>query len=168
VPPFGASVVAWDDDEGIQTWLDRADPPLAPREIARYQAALDAIRRHGFSVTLVTARQPNLIDALERLAGDHNIDEARRARDEAVRQMTQSEYLAAEIAPDVTVRVAQISAPVFEPDGRVTASIMLLGPTHEVTAGEIAAMGDRVAAAAAAATSEIHGSMPGSSLTSAR
>ena len=118
VPPFGASLIAWDDDEGIQTWFNRADPPLAPAEVADYRAALAGIRRRGFSVTLVTARQPVLIDALERLADDSG-GGAHRARDEAVRQMTHSEYLAAEIEPDRTVRVAQVSAPVFQADGRV-------------------------------------------------
>jgi DNA-binding IclR family transcriptional regulator len=161
VPPFGASVVAWDDEDGVQAWLHRADPPLASAEIARYQAALHTIRRRGFSVTLATARQPHLIDALERLASHRNVDDARRARDEVVRQMTHSEYLATEIDPDRTVRVVQVSAPVFEPGGRVGATIMLLGPTHEVTGGEIAAMGDQVAVAAAAATAQIHGQAPG-------
>lgn len=160
VPPFGASFVAWDDEPGIRTWLDRADPPLSSTETEHYREALDAVRRRGFSVTVVTARQPVLIEALERLADDRNLDAARRARDEAVRQMTHSEYLAGNIDFDGTVRIAQVSSPVFEPDGRVGASIMLLGPTHEVTAGEIAALGERVARSAAAATSDVHGSIP--------
>jgi hypothetical protein len=57
------------------------------------------IRRDGFSVTLVTARQPDLIDALEQLAEDRIIDDVRRARDETVRQMIHSEDLATEIDP---------------------------------------------------------------------
>ena len=56
------------------------------------------------------------------------------------------------------MRVLPVSAPVFEPGGRVGATIMVLGPTHEVTGGEIAAMGDQVAAAA---TAQIHGRAPG-------
>jgi DNA-binding IclR family transcriptional regulator len=164
VPPFGATFVAWDDEEGIQGWLERGDPPLAPPEMAHYRAALDAIRRRGFSVTLVTARQTDLIDALERLVAVRAGDDPNRARNEAVRHMTHSEYLAAEIESDGMLRLAQVSAPVFEADGHVGASIMSLGPNQDVTASEIAALGERVAAAAAAATTEIHGRMPGSSL----
>lgn len=160
VPPFGASFVAWDDESGIRTWLERADPRLSSAETEHYREALDAVRRRGFSVTLVTARQPVLIEALERLADDRDLDAARRARDEAIRQMTHSEYLAADIDFAGTVRVAQVSSPVFESDGRVGASIMLLGPTHEVTAGEIAALGEEVARSAAAATSDVHGARP--------
>lgn len=74
------------------------------------------------------------------------------AHDEAARHMTHTEYLAADFEPDGMVRVAQISAPVFQADGHVGASIMLLGPIHEVSADEITQIGDRVAAAAAAAT----------------
>jgi DNA-binding IclR family transcriptional regulator len=158
VPPFGASFVAWDDDAGITRWLDRADPALSASYAARYRAALDAVRGRGFSVTRVTARQPILIDALERLAGDGDVDAARGARDEAVRQMAHSEYLAGELDPEGAVRIAQVSAPVFEPGGRVGASIMLLGPSQEVTADEIAELGARVLAAASAATAAVRGS----------
>lgn len=155
VPPFGASFVAWDDEGMVATWLDRADPPLSPEEVARYRAALDTVRRRGYSVTLMTARQPTLIDALERLP--EGGADARRERDEAVRQIAHSEYLPAEIDADATVRVAQISSPVFEPDGKVGASIMLLGPAHDVTIADIADLGTRVRDAADQATADLRG-----------
>jgi len=160
VPPFGASFVAWDDGAGIRRWLDRADPPLSDEEEQHYRAALDAVRRRGYSVTLVTARQPTLIEALERLADAGDDDDVRRTRDEAARQMTHSEYLAAELDPDRMVRVAQVSAPVFRPDGDVGASIMLLGPTQDLTAGEIDALGRQLADAASAATRDVRGYFP--------
>jgi len=160
VPPFGASFVAWDDGAGVRRWLDRADPPLSPEEERHYRAALDAVRRRGFSVTLVTARQPTLIDALERLANEGDDDDVRRARDDAARQMTHTEYLAAELDPDRMVRVAQFSAPVFQPDGDVGASIMLLGPTQDLTAGEIDTIGRQLAETAAAASRDVRGYLP--------
>jgi DNA-binding IclR family transcriptional regulator len=160
VPPFGASFVAWDSDTEIDAWLDRADPPLSPAEATRYRQALAAVRRRRYSVTVTTARNPELADALERLAGQPDADEARRRRDQAIRAMTHSEYLAAEIDADRTTRLNQVSAPVFEPGGRVAASIMLLGPDQELTKDEIAALGDLVVAAAARATRETGGAVP--------
>lgn len=157
VPPFGASFVAWDGEAGVRRWLARADPPLSAAEERHYRIALDAVRRRGYSVTLVTARQPTLIDALERLAEVGDDEDVRRARDEAARYMTHSEYLAAELEPDRLVRVAQVSAPVFQPDGEVGASIMLLGPTHDMTAAEIDAVGRQLADAASAATRDVRG-----------
>jgi DNA-binding IclR family transcriptional regulator len=158
-PPFGAVFIAWDDDESIDRWLGRADPSLTPAELAYYRTALEAIRQHGFSATLMTPRQPSLIEALDRLADDGR-PAARRARDEAARQLAHSEYLVTRLDPAATVRIAQISAPVFEPDGQIGASIMMLGPTHDVTAAEMVALGELVAASATAATRDIHGTAP--------
>lgn len=153
VPPFGASFVAWDGEAAVAEWLGRADPPLSADEVAQYHAALEAVRRRGFSVTLMTPRQPVLIDALERLP--EGGDDARRARDEAVRHIAHSEYLSAEIDANATVRVAQISAPVFDVDDTAGASLMLLGPAHEVTAAEVADLGARVSTAARRATADL-------------
>jgi DNA-binding IclR family transcriptional regulator len=155
VPPFGASFVAWDDADAIGAWLARADPPLSDEEVRRYRAALDTVRRRGYSVTLMTARQPTLIDALERLREGDAV--ARRERDEAVRHIAHSEYLPAEIDADATMRIAQISSPVFEPDGSVGASIMLLGPAHDVTVADIADLGRWVRDAADQATANLRG-----------
>lgn len=157
VPPFGASFVAWDDDPRIQTWLDRAQPPLDPAEVARYRAALDAVRRRGYSVTVGSARQAQLAAALAKLIDVDDADDARRVRDEAIRQVTHSEYLAAELDPQGSVRLTQISAPVFDAGGDVAASIMLLGPSHDVTAAEITMLGAVVLAAAARAMHDIRG-----------
>lgn len=157
VPPFGASFVAWDSEPEIDAWLGRADPALSAAEGDRYRAALSAVRRRRYSITVATARQPELADALERLVGQPDADETRRRRDQLMRAMTHSEYLAAEIDADRTTRLTQISAPVFEPGGEVAASVMLLGPDHEVTTDEIAALGGLVVAAAARATRDIGG-----------
>ena len=158
VPPFGATFVAWDDEPLIEAWLDRAEPPLTAAEVARYQAALEAVRARGYSITVGVSRHPSFAKALEQLLGDDEADSAVRLRDEAIRTITHSEYLASEVDPAATTRLTQISAPVFEPGGAVAASIMLLGPSHDVTAADISALGDLVLAAAARATADIGGS----------
>jgi DNA-binding IclR family transcriptional regulator len=160
VPPFGATFVAWAGDEEITGWLNRADPPLGPAEVASYRTAIEGIRRRGFSVTLVTSRQPKLIKALKGMAGAGDTGLARRERDEVARQMSHSEYLPTRLDPRGPVRVAQFSAPVFQSDGQVGAAIMLLGPAHELSAKEIGALGEEVAGSARFATSEIHGRPP--------
>jgi DNA-binding IclR family transcriptional regulator len=69
--------------------------------------------------------------------------------------VTHSDYLAAEVEPPSRTRLTQISAPVFLPSGEVVASLMALGPGHEVTAAYVAALGEAVASAAARATQEL-------------
>lgn len=157
VPPFGATFVAWDEEPLIQGWLGRAEPPLTSAEITRYRAALAAVRERGYSITVGTGRQPSFAKALEQLLGDDEADGAARLRDEAIRTITHSEYLASEVEPQATTRLTQISAPVFDPGGTVAASIMLLGPSHDVTAGDISALGELVLGAAARATADIGG-----------
>jgi len=156
VPPFGSTFVAWDAEFEGEEWLERAQPALTPSEKDRYRAALAEIRQRGFSVTLVTERQPRLIASLERVAAEPRSD-TYFDRDQVAQQMTQSEYLLGAIEADRLVRVAQVSAPVFQGNGVVAASIMLLGPTQEVTADEVWELGAQVAGAAAAASRGVSG-----------
>jgi DNA-binding IclR family transcriptional regulator len=163
VPPFGATFVAWEDHDEVQAWLRRADPPLTKAEIERYHEALAAVRRRGFSVTVSPGRQPEVATALEHLIGDQPPGDPERARDEAIRVVTHSEYLAAELDPQGTIRLTQVSAPVFQPGegsgagGNVAASLMFLGPGHDLTAREIHSVGESVRAAAIRATNDIGG-----------
>jgi DNA-binding IclR family transcriptional regulator len=161
VPPFGATFVAWEHETQVGEWLDRADPPLTAAEKARYHRALAAVRRRGFSITVTPGRQPELATALRRLLPRPETD-AGRTRDEAIRVVTHSEYLAAELDPKGTIRLMQLSAPVFQPAGQesptsVAASIMVLGPNHDLRAGEINAFGELILEAAARATEDIGG-----------
>lgn len=164
VPPFGATFVAWDAEATVRQWLDRADPPLTDLERARYEAALDAVRRRGYSITVATGRQPQLAAALERLlesdAAEEAAEETRRLRDEAIRDLTHSEYLASELDPQTTTRLTQVSAPVFGTGGDIAASIMLLGPAHDVESAVITALGELVLAAARRTTDDIGGQAP--------
>jgi DNA-binding IclR family transcriptional regulator len=160
VPPFGASFVAWGAREVVERWLDRAEPPLSAAERTSYADALAHVRERGFSVTQMTDRQPKLISALEGMFDDRSPEDARRARDEAIQQMTHSEYLPADLPSTRPLRVAQVSAPVFDSDGAPVASIMLLGPNHDVTTGEVGELGRRVSRAAMTATAEAAGFTP--------
>ncbi len=156
VPPFGASFVAWDDERHIQEWLDRAEPALTASEADRYRAALQAVRERGYSITIGSGRQPALATALERLADELDAHGTPGTSYEAIRTISHSEHLASEVDPQGTTRLTQISAPVFD-HGQVAASIMLLGPGHELSAQEIAELGRLVLAAATGATQDIGG-----------
>jgi DNA-binding IclR family transcriptional regulator len=157
-----ASVFDFGPPFGIRP--DRADPPLTDLERARYQAALAAVRQRGYSITIATGRQPQLAAALERLLESDTeqaaAEETRRLRDEAIRDLTHSEYLAAELDPNQTARLTQVSAPVFGTGGEVAASIMLLGPAQDVTASVITGFGELVLTAARRTTDDIGGRAP--------
>jgi DNA-binding IclR family transcriptional regulator len=154
IPPFGASFVAWDDEASIERWLQRADPQLTRREAAHYRRALAAVRQRGYTITLVTAWQPVLIEALERLADNPRRHDARSESDEATQTLAHSEYLPIDVDESARIRIAQVAAPVFGSEGSIVASIMLLGPTYELTGSQVAALGAEVAHAAQVASSE--------------
>jgi DNA-binding IclR family transcriptional regulator len=156
-PPFGAVFVAWDTPEGVAHWLD--SPELADEaEAERYRGALAEVRRRGYSVTVSTDRRPDLAAALETLTERPDADDARRARDELMRQMMHSEYLPAALDDaNVPLRVTQMSSPVFDRSGRVTVAIMVLGPNYDVTSHEIGSLGTDLLKAAQRATAAAGG-----------
>ncbi|WTW99491.1 helix-turn-helix domain-containing protein [Streptomycetaceae bacterium NBC_01309] len=156
-PPFGAGFVAWADDEGVEAWLDAASAPLDADARARYRAALDAIRARGYSVTVATPRNPELAEALAVLTNTPDAEEARRVRDEVVVELTHSEYLPTDLDGDRPVRMLQCSAPVFDVLGNVVAKIMVFGPNYDLTAAEVAVVGEQLRAAVERATRNIGG-----------
>lgn len=149
-PPFGAVFIAWDEPDGIGRWLDSES--LTDAERRRYLAALQTVRDRGFSVTTAADRRPELMSALETLTSRPDAGDARRTRDEVMREMSHGEYLSAELDDGVETRVSQMSAPVFDRSGRVAAAIMLLGPNYEVTRRDIELLGGELVVAARRAT----------------
>ena len=147
VPPFGAVFVAWDEAEA-EAWLARAGEPGPDESPDRWRVALEAIRRRGYSISLAqhrtTGRAPDFTGLLDTRAGE----DVRRRRDELVGLMRHSEYFATELGDEESVRLMQIAAPVFDAAGRAVAALVLLGPQHELTGGEVKALGRQVAEAA--------------------
>jgi DNA-binding IclR family transcriptional regulator len=160
MPPFGAVFVAWEDEAGVSRWLGRAAVELGTREVRRYRLALAAARRRGYSVTVGTPMSPALTNLLEDLLTGPVPTQRLRQRDQLIRQLARSEYLPADVDAGKPVRMSQMSAPVFDREGRVASALMLLGPDHEISAVEIDALGARLLKAAQAATARLGGRTP--------
>ncbi len=154
-PPFGSVFAAWDTPEGVARWLGH--PDLSPREDEqeRYRAALDAVRRRGYSVTVDTPERTELLAALEVLAERPDDAGARKARDEAIREVMRTEYLPT--ALDDTHRMIQMSAPVVDQAGRVHVAIMLLGPSRDLTGAQVRTYAEELVAAADRASRAVGG-----------
>jgi DNA-binding IclR family transcriptional regulator len=169
IPPFGAVFVAWNEEEA-EAWIGRAGDSLEPGERDGYRRALAAIRRRGYSISLATPR-PALEDTVETLASSPETDDARRARDELIREAMHSAYLPADLDAELTVRVGQISAPVFDRTGRVAASLLVPGPDREITRAELRVLAGRLVEAATRATRDAggleraHGDDPGAQVS---
>jgi len=155
VPPFGAVFVAWNDDDR-EAWLARAE-----HRRPRWRRALDAVRARGYSLSVATPRRPEFASILETLAARPDAPEARRARDELIGELQHTEYLATDIEESATIRLTQMSAPIFDGNGRVAAAIMLLGPEYDLTTAELHALGEHVVRAAERATTTAGGTSHG-------
>lgn len=167
VPPFGAAYVAWHDDE-IDAWLERTPRPLRKVDRRRLEAALDQVRRLGFSITVASPRRLDLEAALSTLAERPDAEPAKRARDEVVSEMIHRDYLASELDDETPRRVTLMAAPVFDQHGRAAATILLLGPDHDLTGRAVRRRGAALVDAATRATLGTGGAAPSTFPTGSR
>jgi DNA-binding IclR family transcriptional regulator len=159
VPPFGAVFVAW-NDEDAQRWIARAGSDLDAGERDRYRRALEGVRRRGYSVAIATSGPVNA-ETVETLARPPESEDARRARDELIREVMHSAYLATDLDAKSPVRVGQLSAPVFDRRGVVVASLLVPGPEREISSTELRALSGQLLEAATRATRAAGGRPPG-------
>lgn len=156
VAPFGAVFAAYDRATS-EDWLGRCDPPLDAAERARYTSALDAIRARGWAVSVRPEERPDLT---EMLTGP--ITKPPAERDLAARALAHTEYLATAVEPGHSYRITQMSAPIFDAGGSVTLALIVLGPTYDLRAEEIDALGGRLSETARTVTRELGGVAPAS------
>jgi DNA-binding IclR family transcriptional regulator len=159
VPPFGAVFVAWAGEAGLDEWLHASTVSISEQEEARYRAAVRAVRDRGYSVSVLVMSE-TLQRNIETLSAGSDAADVLRRRDELMREIVHTEYLATTIDPGASIRVSQISAPVFDRSGAASTAIMLLGPPYEVTAAEINALGTLLLGATDRATSQLAGAPP--------
>ena len=157
VPPFGVTTIAWSSDEEIDRWLDRATPALDESERSRYRVAIEAVRERGYSIAVASDPQARFASALERLGDDPAADVQ---IDVVLGEIAHSDYLAAEVTPTGPLRVTQLSSPVFDAEGRVAASIMVLGPDHDLSVDDAAALGRLLLDTTRRATQSLGGVAP--------
>lgn len=154
VPPFGTAFVAWETPDAVGRWLRRAGPSTTEDELAQYGAALTAVRERGYSVNLEADTHARLGRVLADRAD---------VRDDVgalVDELGHEEYLLIEFDPGRSYRVNHLGAPVFDASGEVAILLVLLGFRGTLSAAEVAALGERLKAAAAIVTDSIHGLAP--------
>lgn len=152
-PPFGVVFVAWDPAASEQ-WLTRGGPQPEPDDLQRWQQSLQFARRHGYSFSVYAAPGPQFGQVLEDLVLAPDSEPSRRERDMLIERLRHSEYLAIEVDSDADVQFLQISAPVFDANGTVSASLMVLGTRRPMRGDQLEELAGRVVAAADRATTQ--------------
>jgi DNA-binding IclR family transcriptional regulator len=159
VPPFGAVFVAWAGEAGVDEWLRAPTVSISEQEEARYRAAVHAVRDRGYSVSVLVMSE-KLQSTIETFSAEADAVDVLRRRDELMREIVHTEYLPTTIEAGASIRVSQMSAPVFDRNGAVSTAIMMLGPPYEVTAAEIGALGTLLRNATERATARLAGAPP--------
>lgn len=155
VPPLGTVFMAWSTAPEIDRWLRRLGPDAGEDDLARYRAAVDAVRRRGYAISLEADARVLLERAL-REGGDRPVGEI-------VAELRTQEYLLLELEAAHAYRLSVIAAPVFGPDGDVALALSLFDLPPELTADEVPDLAARLCDAAATVTKAIGGHPPGES-----
>ena len=157
--PIGAVFMAWtEDDKAVTQWLARASLS-APLENL-YRRALADIRARGFNVPMPSIAAPKVVDALKRLRDQPTDDHAEHDYAEALKGSDELLLLLEDLDPIQELQFKAVSAPIFDPIGRVLLSISVTGGETPVPVGEVLDLGRRVAQSASIATRQAHGRVP--------
>jgi len=142
VPPLGTVFVAWSPPDEIDRWLRRVGPSATATDLARYRAAVDAVRRRGYLVGLDTG------------AGG---EPARAATPELVEELGHHEYVLLELEQAASYRPSHMAAPVFGPDASVALALTLIGFRGQLRVERVPEIGERLLDAARTVTKAIGG-----------
>lgn len=149
-PPVCREFVAWAPDAERTAWLDRADP--AHRN--RLASVLDAVRARGYSVERLVDDSTPMLEALSALRSSTVTDPLRHHLGAVIAELVTVDYLPDEVG--AVNSVVTVAAPVFGPDGRVTASVVAC-PDARLSASELTALSGAIIAAADRIAGELRG-----------
>jgi DNA-binding IclR family transcriptional regulator len=125
VPPFGLVFAAWGGSARREAWLSGA--PLTNEERAQMSSLLDIVRDRGFSVSLLAPIREHLEDAVASLLVSVANKEVEATLLSLMAELARSDNELVEIDPERSYRIRQISAPVFDAEGRVPIALTLTG-----------------------------------------
>lgn len=166
VPPNGAVFYAWADEPSVEAWLARS-PAIA--SVQEALTALEAARRLGVVIGAAIPEWYRLSSLLaERSAMTVPVGASHEAANgsqsalrDALWHLARSSPLITDIDPDASYRAAYVAAPVFDQDGSVILAVVAGGePVRPRVGRELAALADRVSAAADELTATSHGRRP--------
>ena len=160
--PIAIGHIAWSSEQVIESYLSEASPYLSKALRKHTFAAIAAIRRRGYAM----AAHGPATRALRRSMSSPNAyirnDAYWTALRGAIGVMSEDELQVLHIPSKPTTGLRYIAAPVFSPDGSVSLELVATGLPSNLGAKEIERYAERLCAAAAVVTGEVHGRYPSS------
>ncbi|WP_067830216.1 helix-turn-helix domain-containing protein [Nocardia inohanensis] len=144
-PPVTREFIAWAPESERRAWLDAADPAHRPR----LEAVLEATRTRGYTVERLADDSGPMLEALASLRNSPVTDPLRHRLSALITDLITIDYLPDELTDHNAV--VSVSAPIFSPEGAVTASIVAC-PDSQLTAAALESLAAATMAAARAVT----------------
>lgn len=142
-PPLALPLIAWQPEDAIERWLDRAPASLDSEQLSLMVAR---VRERGWSIVLRSPEQHRFERAVADLpvvgGSPEQIDELRQAAD-SLRLATYEPEL---IEQDASYSVQLLTAPVFDAVGDVRLALSLYHLPPVMTGAEIARFSARLTA----------------------
>ena len=159
IPPLGHVFLAWAGDEPVARWLDALGPDAQELDRRHYRAALETVRRRGFSVGAESAARERSGRVLLDLVAAPGDDRLRGRALDLIAAM-RHDYDAVDLDSDAAQLISNVAAPVFGPDGEVVLALTLQGFGRPMAGGEIQAMAEHLRASALHLTRKSGGHVP--------
>ncbi|HEX7094266.1 MAG TPA: MarR family transcriptional regulator [Acidimicrobiales bacterium] len=164
LPPYGTVHMAWATPAEIEEWLNRSPTPLSPEQVEHQLRVLAAIRRRGYAIGLdIGDAHIHVNEVAAELVDSPRREELRKTIVQILDELARTPYQLEELDPDATYDISMISAPVFDPQGRVAVAITLPGLPRALPASRITEIAESIVRTALVVTKRIHGVVPNSS-----
>jgi DNA-binding IclR family transcriptional regulator len=158
VPPLGTVFYAWAPDDEVDAWLGRA--PLEPDERDALRAVLATVRARGCSIGLEAPGRQDLEAAIAHRADEPSAPGVQDEIAMSIARLATAEYQVRELDARRRYDLSLLAAPVFDPEGRVTLAITLVGFPPQLTASDVERLVAQVRGAGVVATKRSRGRIP--------
>ena len=158
-PPLGAVFVAWWEPARVEQWLDDTGKGLSDEQRRRFVAALDEVRRRGYSVSAIDSSGDDHLSELMRSVTDmpHEADVAKLMQAFLDRVRYTEGYNVGPLETGIIYDVTALVAPIFDRSGEVTFVLTLQSLPGPMGARDIERAGRRLLQRAEAVTRAVGG-----------
>jgi DNA-binding IclR family transcriptional regulator len=158
--PIAIGHIAWGSAEMVESHLASAAPHLGRALRKHTLAAIAAIRARGYAMAANGPAMHILRQSFAAPGARKRDDAFQRAVRAAMSMLSEDELQLLHIPARPTTGLRYIAAPVFSPDGSVSLELVITGLPSNLNAREIERYAERLCAAAAVVTGEVHGRYP--------
>jgi DNA-binding IclR family transcriptional regulator len=160
VPPMGIGHIAWDDGAKAASYLAMAAAHMRADSYTWLCEALALIRHRGYAAAAGSPVYHRISEAAVLPVGGLRDDASWATLFDLMGQLSPADIQLANLDEADGNAVGYVSAPVFSAEGKLALQLVLSGFPASFSKAKIERCVDKLCAAAALVTSELHGRMP--------